>query len=75
MSWLLLPNPTDLKVERNINPPTSEGRSRTHRIPVYQPERMRDPAVSEAIDAYEPDLIVTAAYGQILPKSVLLFLD
>lgn len=40
-------------------------------IPVLQPERMRRPEAIEAIAAYKPDLIVTAAYGQILPKPLL----
>lgn len=40
-------------------------------IPVLQPERLRRPEAVEELAAYEPDLIVTAAYGQILPKSVL----
>jgi methionyl-tRNA formyltransferase len=40
-------------------------------IPVLQPERVRRPEAVEAIAAYKPDLIVTAAYGQILPKPLL----
>lgn len=40
-------------------------------IPVLQPERMRKPEAVAELAAYEPDLIVTAAYGQILPKAVL----
>jgi len=40
-------------------------------IPVLQPEKMRSPEAIEQLAAYEPDLIVTAAYGQILPKAVL----
>lgn len=40
-------------------------------LPVLQPERMRRPEAVAELAAYEPDLIVTAAYGQILPKSVL----
>ena len=40
-------------------------------IPVLQPERVRRPEAVEAIAAHEPDLIVTAAYGQILPKPLL----
>lgn len=40
-------------------------------IPVLQPERMRNKEAVEQLAAYEPDLIVTAAYGQILPKAVL----
>ncbi|WP_438351472.1 methionyl-tRNA formyltransferase [Paenibacillus sp. FA6] len=40
-------------------------------IPVLQPERMRNKEAVEQLAAYKPDLIVTAAYGQILPKAVL----
>ncbi|MDT3425635.1 methionyl-tRNA formyltransferase [Paenibacillus forsythiae] len=40
-------------------------------LPVLQPERMRRPEAVAALAAYEPELIVTAAYGQILPKAVL----
>jgi len=40
-------------------------------IPVLQPERMRNEDAISALASYEPDLIVTAAYGQILPKAVL----
>jgi len=40
-------------------------------IPVLQPERLRRPESVEELKALRPDLIVTAAYGQILPKSVL----
>ncbi|WP_379153208.1 methionyl-tRNA formyltransferase [Paenibacillus sp. sgz5001063] len=40
-------------------------------LPVLQPERMRRPEAVAELAAYKPDLIVTAAYGQILPKSVL----
>ncbi|MBN1140554.1 MAG: methionyl-tRNA formyltransferase [Deltaproteobacteria bacterium] len=40
-------------------------------IPVRQPAKLRDPAVVEELRALAPDLIVVAAFGQILPKSVL----
>lgn len=42
-----------------------------HGIPVLQPERLRKPEAVEELSKYKPDMIVTAAYGQILPKSVL----
>jgi len=42
-----------------------------HGIPVLQPQRLRNPEAVAELAAYKPDLIVTAAYGQILPKSVL----
>jgi methionyl-tRNA formyltransferase len=40
-----------------------------HNIPVYQPVKLRENY--EEILALNPDLIVTAAYGQILPKEIL----
>lgn len=40
-------------------------------LPVLQPQRMRNPEAVAELATYKPDLIVTAAYGQILPKAVL----
>jgi methionyl-tRNA formyltransferase len=40
-------------------------------LAVYQPERVRTPEAAEAISAAKPDVIVVAAFGQILPKAVL----
>jgi methionyl-tRNA formyltransferase len=43
-----------------------------HGLPVYQPRSFRkDPATIEQLRALEPDLIVVAAYGLILPQAVL----
>ncbi|WP_301624653.1 methionyl-tRNA formyltransferase [Paenibacillus apis] len=42
-----------------------------HGLPVLQPQRLRAPEAVAEVAALAPDLIVTAAYGQILPKSVL----
>lgn len=42
-----------------------------HGLPVLQPVRMRAPEAVAEVAALQPDLIVTAAYGQILPKGVL----
>ncbi|WP_410768176.1 methionyl-tRNA formyltransferase [Fontibacillus sp. BL9] len=42
-----------------------------HDLPVLQPQRLRAPEAVEELAALKPDLIVTAAYGQILPKAVL----
>ncbi|WP_019639072.1 methionyl-tRNA formyltransferase [Paenibacillus fonticola] len=50
--------------------PVKEAAQR-HGIPVLQPHRMRSPEAIEEIAALQPDVIVTAAYGQILPKAVL----
>lgn len=41
-------------------------------IPIVQPEKVRgNQEVFELLDNYRPDLIVVAAYGQILPKEIL----
>ncbi|MEF2964547.1 methionyl-tRNA formyltransferase [Paenibacillus sp. M1] len=42
-----------------------------HGLPVLQPQRLRAPEAVAEVAALQPDLIVTAAYGQILPKAVL----
>lgn len=43
----------------------------THHIPVYQPQSCRDEAVLEQLRALEPDVIVVAAYGKLLPQALL----
>jgi methionyl-tRNA formyltransferase len=40
-------------------------------IPVIQPEKLRAPETMEQLRAWDPDLIVVAAFGQILKKDVL----
>lgn len=40
-------------------------------IPVIQPERLREPEAMAQLKAWNPDLIVVAAFGQILKKDVL----
>ena len=54
-----------------MTPPPVKVEAELRGIPVYQPEKIRDPEQANAILALKPDLIVTAAYGQILPKSIL----
>ena len=40
-------------------------------IPVMQPEKLREPAAIEQLREWNPDLIIVAAFGQILKKDVL----
>ena len=42
-----------------------------HDLPVLQPEKARDAAFIEELRAWQPDLIIVAAYGQILPVAIL----
>ena len=41
------------------------------KLPVLQPERARNPGFLEELRVLQPDLIAVAAYGQILPVSIL----
>jgi len=40
-------------------------------LPVLQPEKARDEKFVEALRSFQPDLVAVAAFGQILPKSIL----
>ena len=42
-----------------------------HGIPVFQPQKLRDPEAVKELQELQPDLIIVVAYGQILPKAVL----
>ncbi|MDH3865425.1 MAG: methionyl-tRNA formyltransferase, partial [Gammaproteobacteria bacterium] len=45
--------------------------ARDQGIEVLQPETLKDPRAVAQIAAFEPDILVVAAYGLILPQSVL----
>ena len=42
-----------------------------HGIPVFQPVKMRDGTALADLQALQPELVVVAAYGRILPKEML----
>lgn len=42
-----------------------------HQIPVYQPRRVKEPEFVEQLKALAPDIILVAAFGQILSKDIL----
>lgn len=42
-----------------------------HGIEVYQPRRVREPECISYLESFGPDIIVVAAFGQILPKELL----
>jgi methionyl-tRNA formyltransferase len=42
-----------------------------HNLTPLQPERVKEEAFQEVLKILQPDLFVVAAYGQILPKSIL----
>ena len=42
-----------------------------YNLPVYQPTTLRTQDIAEQIKSLKPDFIIVAAYGKILPKSIL----
>jgi methionyl-tRNA formyltransferase len=57
--------------KRVLTPPPVKAEAMKHNIPVYQPEKIRNQEDLDKILSLNPDLIVTAAFGQILPKELL----
>ena len=57
--------------EQRIEPPPIKKEIATRGIPVLQPPRIKDPQAIEEVRRLTPDVIVVAAYGQILPREVL----
>lgn len=49
-----------------LTPPPTKACALAHGIPVYQFEKIRLPEGVEALKAFAPDLMVTAAFGQLL---------
>jgi len=54
-----------------LTPPSVKVLALEHSIEVLQPERLSEDGIYEAILAIEPDYIVVAAFGQLLPQSIL----
>ena len=55
----------------HLAPTPTKALAQEHGIPVLQPEKVRDEAFLESIRAMRPDLGVVAAYGRLLPESLL----
>jgi methionyl-tRNA formyltransferase len=54
-----------------LTPPAVKVAAEELGLPVYQPERIRQPETVERIRQAAPELMVVVAYGQIIPRSVL----
>jgi methionyl-tRNA formyltransferase len=54
-----------------LTPPPVKALALEHGIDVLQPNRLSDEGMEDAIKNVKPDFIVVAAFGQILPKSIL----
>ncbi len=56
---------------RELAPPPVKSLALALGLPIIQPERLRAPEAMEQLHAWSPDLIVVAAFGQILRTEVL----
>lgn len=56
-----------------LTPPPVKMLASAHNIPVYQPDTLKNGAISDLLKQTKPDLIVVVAYGKILPRYVLDF--
>ncbi|MCL4257559.1 MAG: methionyl-tRNA formyltransferase [Anaerolineales bacterium] len=56
---------------RQLTPPPIKTLAQQLDLPIIQPERLREKAALQQLQAWAPDLIVVAAYGQILRPAVL----
>ncbi|MBW8351802.1 methionyl-tRNA formyltransferase [Bacillus sp. IITD106] len=57
--------------KKAMTPPPVKIEAERHGIRVLQPEKIREKESTNEILKLQPDLIVTAAYGQILPTAIL----
>lgn len=57
--------------KRTLTPPPVKKVAMAHDVPVYQPEKLSDSETLNTLLNMEYDLIVTAAFGQLLPKALL----
>ncbi|MBE4908778.1 methionyl-tRNA formyltransferase [Bacillus luteolus] len=57
--------------KRILTPPPVKVEAEKHGIPVLQPNKIREAEEIKKVLDYKPDLIVTAAFGQILPNEIL----
>lgn len=57
--------------KRVLTPPLVKVLAQLHEIEVLQPTRLREEGIKEAIMEANPDFIIVAAFGQILPKDIL----
>jgi len=56
---------------RRVAPPPVAAAARRLGLRVLQPARLKDPAVIEMLRALQPDVLVTVAYGKIIPPQLL----
>jgi methionyl-tRNA formyltransferase len=56
---------------KKVSPPPTKVLAEAAAIPILQPEKIKTEEFRNGLLSYQPDLIVVAAYGRILPQSLL----
>jgi len=56
---------------KTVSPSPVKQLAMTHDVPILQPEKMKQPEFMSALQAWQADVIVVAAFGRILPKIIL----
>jgi methionyl-tRNA formyltransferase len=56
---------------QKVTPPPVKQAAEHYRIPVYQPEKVRDTGFADLLTSLQPDYIIVVAYGKILPPTIL----
>lgn len=54
-----------------VIPPPVKQMAQDHRLPILQPEKMKNPGFLDQLTQWQPDLIAVTAFGRILPKVIL----
>jgi methionyl-tRNA formyltransferase len=58
---------------QTVHPPPVKKTARKLKLPILQPDSLAAPETMEQLENWQPDVIVVAAYGKILPPEVLHF--
>ena len=56
---------------KRLSPPPVKVLAAKHQLPIYQPEKVREPAFVGTLERLAPDVTIVAAFGQLLPQTVL----
>ncbi len=56
---------------KRLNAPPVKIVATAHSLPIYQPEKVRKPDFMSVLEHLAPDVIIVAAFGQLLPQTVL----
>lgn len=54
-----------------LTPPPVKEEAESLDLPIFQPETLKTPEITDQIKEFHPDAIVVGAYGQIIPQDIL----